>query len=587
MNMNSTGMRSPKSDNFAVPYNNNLKMPALKRESSSPKHTRSISRQYSKESSENFLLSEFDAPWPATAAESEYGQNSGLRSPKYLLSDYRQKLESYLREYFLGGDFQAFVELVFALRCDGFNDILVAKIFRTGVDITPTRSADHPLSWENLLKGLLQEQVISQTELLRGLYGFCCSVSDLEKDVPNASILLLNFFANVFTEEAPMYSGTGSGDQSSGQTTASGNEDEYDYDLNDSQAGQSTAVPSLITPTNNQRMLVVTTRSGTKTRGRVPAEIFYRFPEDVLRKHGSPTYVAIADELRDHKKVLQKVLRDFIRTKDYERVKMNLMDLESQSLFCHEFVKRAILMSLDFTLVDQKAVCGLLQRLRNDGLVRSEDLQHGIALVLGRLDDVLIDVPNAKRMVADIFVQFVKMEIIPATLLKKEQQLQYGMLAGVEVLTEVLHKTPEYSRQIWNGIDERSLFQEMELAIEEHFDSYDCEEVARILTELHLTRELKIKFLRRLLLYSIEKRDVHTGLNLISYLHGNGSFLAADAKAKMQLVEDSLESIRCDSDELIVDQPDIEEATSYVVDQMFRYGLISGEYYRLDQQYMV
>ena len=53
------------------------------------------------------------------------------------------------------------------------------------------------------------------------------------------------------------------------------------------------------------------------------------------------------------------------------------------------------------------------------------------------------------------------------------------------------------------------------------------------------------------------------------------------------MVEDAMESIRCDSDDLSVDMPDIVEATSYVVEQLYRYNLISQNYYRLDQQYMV
>ena len=80
----------------------------------------------------------------------------------------------------------------------------------------------------------------------------------------------------------------------------------------------------------------------------------------------------------------------------------------------------------------------------------------------------------------DLLVQLVQAEIVSADLVKKEQVLAYGGQCGVNVLTQTLHRTPEYSRKIWAGADERCLIKEMQTSIQEYFDSHDCEEVARI-----------------------------------------------------------------------------------------------------------
>lgn len=66
-----------------------------------------LGRQTSKDSfvGSDFLLSEFEAPWPGIQPELT-SHHVGARSPKYLLSDYKTKLEALLKEYYRGGDFQ-------------------------------------------------------------------------------------------------------------------------------------------------------------------------------------------------------------------------------------------------------------------------------------------------------------------------------------------------------------------------------------------------------------------------------------------------------------------------------------------------
>ncbi|CAD7962899.1 unnamed protein product [Amoebophrya sp. A25] len=705
---------------------------------------RKLLRQSSRETGHSeLLLTEFPTPWPSfdrsaprspsgsilrstSKAGSSTPETGGIRGPRYMLSEYKTKLDSLLREYFLGGDFQAFVEQVHALRCDPFNDILVATVFRLGLDqrwservhgrddhrMVNARSGEvppqHSLSWQNLLKALLAEQVISQIELMRGLYGYACGMRDLQLDVPHAPQQLLNFFASLASINED-YANKLDFDEDSAASMGSLDARTGGQQKREVEPSKARSI-SATSPSSNEKSSCGGAEEQDLSNKLLPASILYRLPEDILRGEiedgvlvlratslhfsespvgggGGQTqsstttpsraddsaayldddnrsatssammfqqgmggdellrqhmldaeqhvleqqnellrqhmpgdaevphvldeqqdnfdvynedYTDIADEIRSYKRIIQRVLRDFFVSKDTERVRSTLMDLSAKNgqhtLLAHEFVKRAVVSSLDFGTSEQRQVVHLLKSLmgptqgksgpastsgNHTPLLRSEDVQHGTAMVLGRLQDILVDVPHAKKILVEILTAFVTEEIISADLLKKKQQLEYGGFQGVEVLREVLHRTPEYSRRIWcSGLDDRGLLNEMDLAIREFFDSYDAEEVDRILTELRLSREMLLKFIKKIILYSIEKRDVHCGLHLVSYLYGRQWWFQND-------VEDAVESIRLETDDLLPDIPDLGEATSYVVDQASRYGLVSENYLRQDQQYLV
>lgn len=487
-------------------------------------------RHHRASSTKNLQLSEHSAPWPTCA--------TSLMSPKHSLPEYSAKLGVLLREFFITADYEAFCDQAWGIRCETYNDVTVAAIFRQGLEQrelpasrgqelylegfgTDEASCDsyYKASWEYLLVRLLEQEFITSVELMRGLYGYIANMQDLEKDVPYASERLLDFLDMLVQREL------------------------------------------------------------------LDSSVYYRLPEDILLRSSADANVSnIAVELKVFKKIMGNALHDYYETRNFGRLEQILKDV-SMNLFSHELVKRAILTSLDLSsqYSDEErsmVVVTLLKKLLAKNLLMEEDLQHGLALALGRLEDIAIDVPHCVKYMTNIYSHLVSNEILSAELLKREQNLGYGGAFGAEVCTNTLHNTPEYSRKIWSGAgDESCLLKEMDLAIEEYFDSYDSEEVARIFGELHLSRDCEIRFIRKILLYSVEKRNVWVGLNLVAYLH--------DILWGTSHIEYAVESLRADSDEIAVDIPDISEALTYLVGQAHRYGLLSDEYVRLDQQFQV
>lgn len=443
-----------------------------------------------------------------------------LQSPKWRLRDFEQKADLLIGEFFLSGDYQEFTDQVRWLNCDVYADVLVARAFRQSLDLTSTFQAD--MAKQMILKLVLDGDV-DKSAFLRGIFAHVANLADLELDVPGATEEILNMLEEIVQ------------------------------------------------------------------LGRLERDVFYRLPEPMLRRGG---YTEIANQLRLFKIVAGNNVREYLSMGNYLKFEANVRDFgKGFHHFFHEVVRKLVTMSFDLPLCGANAngaqtfrwVAKTVHKLLQRNIITDEDVQHGIAMVLGGLPDLQLDVPKVNQYFAKTLSYCIAEEVVTADLVKREQRLAYGMEAGVHCALEALHSTPEYSRKVWGEDgDERTLEQEMDLAVHEYKDSWDCAEVARIMGELHLNREAEIKFIRKIIVdlcIASGPRYCDHGLYLVEYL--------MQAFGTQLEVEDAVEALRCDTDDLVLDYPNIEGELSGIVERMEYRGLVSKEYRRMDAQYMV
>lgn len=108
-----------------------------------------------------------------------------------------------------------------------------------------------------------------------------------------------------------------------------------------------------------------------------------------------------AAELKDYKRNAFRVLTEYFFTGQFERAKIVL--LEQTPLFGHDLVKRLIISSFDDKTMELARERGasavlFLQKALKCCLLTDEDVQLGLALALGRIEDVAIDVPFAPKL---------------------------------------------------------------------------------------------------------------------------------------------------------------------------------------------
>lgn len=275
----------------------------------------------------------------------------------------------------------------------------------------------------------------------------------------------------------------------------------------------------------------------------------------------------VISEMRYFKKIVKRSLKEYFETtgrrgsaetgkyasNTFEKFERTLRELNLPN-YHHEIVKSAFSLALDMGSKERRLVNALLKKCVQRNLIEDSDVQHGLAVILGRLDDLKLDVPNVKKIAVDIFSQAISDEVLSAELVKREEQLEYGGSTGIDTLRDVLHRTPEYSRKIWGGSgDQGAMQREIDYSIFEYFDSYDMEEVARIFGELHLNKEGEVQFIERIVLLSIESdrkgKKIQLGLNLLHYLK--------DIFWSELEIEMALDNIRSNTPDIVLDVPKI------------------------------
>jgi hypothetical protein len=118
------------------------------------------------------------------------------------------------------------------------------------------------------------------------------------------------------------------------------------------------------------------------------------------------------------------------------------------------------------------------------------------------------------------------------------------------------------------------LIGEIDTSIDEFFDSFDCEEVARIVGELHLSHDLDVYFIKQILIKCMEQNKLDPlGLQVLLHLK--------DVYWKQEDYENAIESIRNQENDLVLDFPSIHSAMEIMIVKCRQNNLISDEFYRL------
>jgi hypothetical protein len=434
-----------------------------------------------------------------------------LHHPNYSLPQFTEKVEKLFDEFALGGDFQGFIQEIDALNCRQYHDSLVSTVFRKSLDVPDNSCALDYAGTTKILQSLVNERgMVSPSSLFRGIYGWISQISDLEVDVPHASYEVMNLLEELVAD-------------------------------------------SVLEPA-----------------------VLCRVPSAILEKAGREKYKNILVEMREFKNSVHAAMVDYFKCLNLKQLEEDIVELNMPT-YHHEIVNEAIITSMDFSQEERKLVGKMFQYLLKQGVLIDEDIQHGVALSVGQVDELSqTDVPFSKAYFVRILADCVKEEVVSADLVKKFRTLHYGGWVGESAFQEILHCTPEYSRKIW-GCDKQStltsLLEEINTSIDEYFDSRDAEEVARIVGELHLTRDLDVFFIKQVILKSMEKNKFAEGLQVLLHLQ-NVYWTRED-------FETAIEAIRNEENDLVLDFPAIHTAVEVMIFKCRELNLISDEFYRL------
>lgn len=188
------------------------------------------------------------------------------------------------------------------------------------------------------------------------------------------------------------------------------------------------------------------------------------------------------------KKRIIEILDEYFTSGDAEEVKSSLRELDAGE-FNYEVVKRAITMSMDKNDKERELVSRLLPELYLNVLTPSQ-LATGFRRVLLLADDLQIDIPNAKTLLAIFAARGIVDEVLPPKFLEDPFVTRYAPEIGAEAIKKlsIKHATARMEKG-WGPGDGRPV-EELKIAIDqltkEYLLSRDLEEAAHCVRELNV-----------------------------------------------------------------------------------------------------
>ena len=212
--------------------------------------------------------------------------------------------------------------------------------------------------------------------------------------------------------------------------------------------------------------------------------------------------------LKEFKKEIIKVLEEYFVSFDMEEVERNMFEINCPE-YHYEFVKRSITMAMDRNENGCEVASKLLSYLYPKVLT-TDQIGKGFERLFEVCDDLLIDVPNAEKIVARFIARAVVDEIIPPKFLMDKDVMKLGgpIIKQARVLLSIKHASARMTKS-WGPGDGRSaqeLKSEIKMILSEYFVAHDLKETTNCIISLNASRFYH-ELVKRAVIFAMSKKE--------------------------------------------------------------------------------
>uniref|UniRef100_A0A7S2UMK3 MI domain-containing protein n=2 Tax=Attheya septentrionalis TaxID=420275 RepID=A0A7S2UMK3_9STRA len=191
--------------------------------------------------------------------------------------------------------------------------------------------------------------------------------------------------------------------------------------------------------------------------------------------------------LTEFKIQLDEAIKEYFDSADVTEVIQSLSDMRCLAYHPH-VVKRAVSLSLDKGPRERELISRLLTELHPDPLTDA-NLSTGFELLLNSLDDLSIDIPDARPIVGCFLARAVVDEVVPPAFLSNANNTHPGELV-IEKAVGLLSREHCNARleRIWGPGDGRPVAElktVMDQLLKEYLQSRELDEAARCVREMN------------------------------------------------------------------------------------------------------
>ncbi|GAB9469647.1 Programmed cell death protein [Globisporangium polare] len=275
------------------------------------------------------------------------------------------------------------------------------------------------------------------------------------------------------------------------------------------------------------------------------------------------------------KKRIIEIIDEYLISADANEVKSSLKELNEEE-FNYEVVKRAITISMDKNDKERELVSRLLSELYLNGLTPSQ-ISMGFRRVLLLADDLQIDIPNARSMLAIFIARGVVDEIVPPSFLEDPFINRYAPDIAAEAIKKlsINHGTARMEKA-WGPGDGRPV-EELKVAIDqltkEYLLSSDLEEAARCVRELNVPH-FHHEVVKRGITNSLEEGGEATGVAMSSLL----AYLVAQEIVSSDQLRKGFERFKMVLSDVALDIPNASALFKSIVARAISDGILPSNF---------
>jgi len=480
---------------------------------------------YDSETEGDFFLSSFQPRPIDQSGDRTKSSNMTARdgdTKKLSIEEFTVKSKKLIEDYYISQNPHDVIEALKVFDCSSYHDSFVVKAIRLALDRTDT---EQKLTSE-LITILYDAKVITRAHVARALEKLVQSIEDIKLDVPDGPDRLLTFF------------------------DCAGEDGVVDQGL----------------------------------MRRLPETFLLQFSPSILKEF--PSLQKQLEELQAYKVALDNFELDFFNSGEVSEARNFLTEHETRA-FRHEFVRHLVKGAmLNKTDRQREMVSLVLSALYSDehGDLVVDDVKLGFSRMLGSLDDLSLDCPDASDLLAKFLARAVVDEIIPPAFIIDSMRLHIGGPMGIAVLEKVWkwvseekgHMLAGRFRKVWTGTDPerveaREFKQNIQIVIEAYFRNFDKEDSRTSFNLMDMSPDQESELVRKILRATMDygEKQRKAGLELIEYLLANKELNSTN-------VAKGFTDLFLQAPDIVLDVKDVDERmTAFVKDAKERKILLA------------
>jgi len=276
------------------------------------------------------------------------------------LTTYKRKIETFITEFFVSGDFDDITRTIFEIDAAEYSYEFVKRLLNMSLD-----KGDRERELVSQLMSLLYPDVLSTSMICKGFERLFEIVDEVEKDVPHARNHVATFLARAVLDEV--------------------------------------VPPSFLSDS------VVCNLGG---------EIVVQAKLLLSREHGGTKLERIwgpgdGRPVSEMKVAIDQCCEEYLLSGDIEEATRCIKELNAL-YFSHEVVKRAVKIALDKDEKSRGLISKFLTHMHSEEVVSTKQILLGFDKLDKILPDLMLDTPNADKLVAEFKERATTDGIIPS-----------------------------------------------------------------------------------------------------------------------------------------------------------------------------